>query len=112
LDNKEIILLSLIPPSYIVVPNRNLRNIQFFTSAIPSTILQMACLPVESVIDINVNKYVNNYDDVREKSPSPNSINSRSASVFSKAFTISYYKRIEIQNDFLNEEFRESINSS
>ena len=112
MDDKEIILLSLIPPSYIVVPNRDLRNIQFFTSAIPPTTLQMACLLVESMIDINVNKYVNNYDDVRGRFLSPNSINSRSASVLSKASTISYYKRIEIQNDFPDEEFREHINSS
>jgi len=71
----------------------------------------MAYLPVESVIDINFNKYVNNYDDVKGKSPSLNSINSRSASVLSKASTISYYKRMEIQNDFPDEEFRKSINS-
>ena len=72
----------------------------------------MACLLVESMIDINVNKYVNNYDDVRGRFLSPNSINSRSASVLSKASTISYYKRIKIQNDFPDEEFREHINSS
>jgi len=64
------------------------------------------------VININANKYVNNYDDIRGRFPSSNSINSRSASVLSKTSTISYYKRMEIQNDFPDEEFREPINSS
>jgi len=72
----------------------------------------MACLPVKSVMDININKYIDNYDNVRKRSPSPNSINSRSALVSSKASTISYYERIEIQNDFPDEEFREPIDNS
>ena len=63
-------------------------------------------------MDINFTKNVDNFNDVRRRRSFPNSISSRSTLVMSKAFTIPYHKRIEIQNDFSNKEFREPINSS
>ena len=72
----------------------------------------MTHLPVNLAIDIDFTKNVDNFDDVRGRSPSPNSISLRSASVMSKTSTIPYHKRIEIQNNFSNEEFREPINCS
>ena len=63
-------------------------------------------------MNINRIKKVDNYNDAREKSPFSSNIFSRSASVKSKAFSIPYYKRMVIQNDFPNEGFREPINCS
>ena len=68
-------------------------------------------LPASLVIDIDFNKKVNNFDNVRKRSSSPSRVTSRSISVISKTSSIFYYKRIEIQNKFLKEELREPINS-
>ena len=105
-------LLSLIPPSRMVASNRDSRNIQISTSAFSSTTLQMDCLPASSAMDIDFNKNVNNFDNVRGRSPSPSRVTSRSTSVISKTSSIPYHERMEIQNDFLEEEFREPIDSS
>ena len=69
-------------------------------------------LPAGSVIDINFNKNVDNFDNVRRRSPSPSRVTSRSTSIISKTSSIPYHKRMEIQNDFLEEELREPIDSS
>jgi len=95
-----------------VAPNRDLRNIQISTLAFSSTIFQIDHLSANSAIDINFNKNVNNFDNVRKRSPSPSRVTSRSTCVVSKTFSILYYERMKIQNDFLEEELRKPINSS
>ena len=79
-----------------VALNRDLRNIQFFTSAFSSTTPQIDCYPASSAIDIDLYKKVNNFDNARRKSPSLSKVISRSASVESKTSSISYYKGIVI----------------
>jgi len=89
-----------------VAPNRDLRNVQISTSAFSSTTLQMDRLLASLAMDID------NFDNVRERSPSSSRVTSRSNSVISKISSIPYHKRMEIQNDFSEEELREPINSS
>ena len=72
----------------------------------------MDCLPASSAMDIDFNKNVDNFDNVRGRSPSPSRVTSRSTSVISKTSSIPYHERMEIQDDFLEEEFRELIDSS
>jgi len=57
----------------------------------------MACLPSSVVMDID-NHNVNNYDDVRERKSSLSNVSSKSAFVFSSTSSISYYKRMVINN--------------
>ena len=56
---KWLSLLSLIPPSCIVVFKRELGNIHFSTLALISTTTHMDLIPASEVMDIN------NYDNVR-----------------------------------------------
>ena len=95
-----------------VAPNRVLGNIQFPPSAFTSTASQIDYLLAGLAIDINTTKKVNNYDNARERSSSSSFVSSRSTSVESKASSIPYYKRIVIQNDLLDEEFKEPIDCS
>jgi len=72
----------------------------------------MAHLPADLVIDIDKDNKVNNYDDVRRRSPSSSNVFSRNISVVSKASSIPYHERIVINNNTSDEEFREPIDSS
>jgi len=65
-----------------------------------------------SVMDIDINKKVNNFDSARERSLSSSNVSSRSASVELKISPILYHKRIVIQNNLSDEEFREPIDRS
>jgi len=95
-----------------IAPDRNLRNIQISTLAFLSTTLQIDHLLAGSVMDIDFNKNVDNFDNIRGRSPSSSRVTSKSTSIISKTFSIHYYERMEIQNNFPEEELRESINSS
>ena len=95
-----------------VAPNRVLGNIQFPPSAFTSTASQIDHLPASIVIDLDITKNVDNYDNTRRRSPFSNNISSRSASVESKASFIPYHERIVIYNDFSDKEFRKPINCS
>jgi len=95
-----------------VAPNRDLGNKQFSPSAFTSSASQMAHLPADSAMDIDKDNKVDNYDDVRGRSPSSSNVSSRSASVVSKASSIPYHERMVINNDAPDEEFREPIDSS
>ena len=63
-------------------------------------------------MDINVTKKVDNFDNARRRSPSSSNVSSRSASVELKASSIPYHERMVIQNNLLDEEFREPIDCS
>ena len=95
-----------------IVSNRDLRNIQLSTSAFLFTTSQIDCIPASLAINIDLYKKVNNFDNVRRRPPSLSRIISKSASVESKIFSIPYYKRMVIQNNFPKEEFREPIDCS
>ena len=95
-----------------IMPNRDLRNIQISTSVFLFTTLQIDCLPAGLAMDIDFNKNVDNFDNIRERSPSPSRVTLRSTFIISKTSSIPYHKRMEIQNKFLEEEFKKLINSS
>ena len=92
--------------------NRDLRNIQISTSAFLFTTLQIDCLLAGSVMDIDFNKNVNNFDNIRRRRPSPSRVILRSTFIILKTSSILYHKRMEMQNEFLEEEFRKPIDSS
>ena len=89
-----------------VAPNRDLGNKQFSSSAFTSFASQIAHLSANLAIDIDKNNKVDNYDDVRGRSPSSINVSSRNAS------SIPYYERIVINNNIPDEEFRKPIDSS
>ena len=96
-------LLSLIPPSYIVVPNRELANKLFFNSPTCSFSASTNNLPIMNLfsntrMDIQKEKSPDNYNKVRGRSHSW-SVNSSRVSTIS--FTILkelYYKKMEDEN--------------
>ena len=102
-------LLSLIPPSCMVVPNRDLGNIHFLSQAFTTSTTQMH--PLSSAMEIDIDN-VNNYDDVRRKSHSLSNVSSRSVSIILKASSRPYHEKMVINNDFPNEEFVKPIDSS
>jgi len=95
-----------------VVPNRDLGNKQFSSSVFTSSALQMAHLPTDSVMNIDKDNQVNNYDDIRGRSSFSSNVFSRSTFVVLKDSSISYYERMVINNDAPDEEIREPIDSS
>ena len=108
-----LIFLSFILLSHIVVPNRNLRNIHFSTSALSSSALQMDCLLANSAMNIDNYRNIDNYDKARKRTSLTSSkVSSRNVSVSSKTFSITYYERMEIQNKLPDEDFIEYINNS
>ena len=72
----------------------------------------MAHFPANSVMDIDKDNIVDNYDNVRGRKPSFSNVSFRSSSVVSKTSTIPYHERMIINNNTPNEEFREPIDSS
>ena len=103
-------LLSLIPPSYIVVPKKDLENIFSSTLAISSTTKQITYLLAPRVMDIDIFT-INNYNDVRRITISPSKANLRIASMSSSILSELYHEKIEYFNNLSNE-FRKPVNSS
>ena len=98
-------LLSLLPPSCIVVPIRELVNTLFSTTTTAMEPSQIAELL--SNIDINIKT-----DIVRGKSTSSSKNNFIKSSILSQASLMAYHERIEIMNNLLNEDIQDSIDSS
>ena len=101
----KLSLLSLVPPSCMVAPIRELVNIHFSTSALNLKPLHMAKLPSKMEMDIDS-------DSIRRRSTSSSKVSSRSASVTSNALSTPYHKRMEINNDLPDKDFRDPANSS
>ena len=99
------LLLSLIPLSCIVVSNSELVNIHTSTSTFNSKLSQMNRIFINVAMDIDSNI-------IRGRSVFPSSKSSRSTSIISKASSMLYHKRIEINNNLPDEEFVNPINSS
>jgi len=97
-------LLSLIPPSYMVAPNRELVNKSFLNSSIydipPSTNTNIPAVdPLKSIgIDIFKGQNPDNYDDVRDRTNSYSPNSSRDASMVSSTSSISYHRKMEKNN--------------
>ena len=96
-------LLSLIPLSYIVVPNRELVNKPLFNSPTGSFSASTNNLPTVNLfsntgMDIQKEKSPDNYDEVRDRSHSWSINSSRVSSISSTILKEPYYKRIEDEN--------------
>jgi len=83
---------------------RELVNIQFSTSAFNSKSLHMTNSP--SYMDIDVD-----YNIIRRRSTFSNKINLREPSVILNMSTTSYCERMEINNNLLDEDIQDPINS-
>ena len=55
---------------------------------------------------------INNFDNIRRRLTSLSKTSSRSPSISSTTLSILYYKKMEINNDLLDKEFTESVDSS
>ena len=95
-----------------VIPNRDLGNKQQFSFSLAfiNSTSQMAQFSILSLV-ININD-VDNFNNVRERSPSFSKVISRSPSVSLSTSSIPYYERMVINNDLLDEELKEPIDSS
>ena len=97
-------LLSLVPPSYIVVLMRELVNKQLSIISISSKLSNMAHLPSNADMEVKNN--------IRERFISSNKMTSRSISVSSAALLCAYHLRMECNNDLSVEMEVDPINSS
>ena len=77
-----------------------------FTLAFNLIPLQMARILAYKAMDIN------NFDNIRRRLTSLSKTSSRSPSISSTTLSILYYKKMEINNDLLDKEFTESVDSS
>ena len=92
-----------------IVPNRDLENKQFLSLTFTSSTIQINLLSF--AIEMDIDK-VDNCDDIRRRSLSSNKVSSRSISISSSISSIPYHKRIVINNNFTNKEFKKSVDSS
>ena len=98
-------LLFLLPLSCMVAPIRELVNKSFSTSAFNLQPQQIAQLSFNIDIDINLNI-------TRGRSAPSSKLSSRKSLTYSNASSAPYYKRIEAQNNFLNEDIWKPVNNS
>ena len=92
-----------------IVPNRDLGNICFVSSAFTISTTYMHPLP--SAIEIDINN-VDNFDDVGRRSHSLSNVSSRSVSLVSRASSRLYHEKIMINNNLSDKEIVESIDRS
>ena len=88
-----------------VVPIRELADRLFSTSAINLHPLQMAQFLSNMDMDINTNI-------IRESFTFSSKVSSRESSTYSTVSFTLYHQRMEIQNNFLDEDIQEPIDSS
>ena len=104
-NHLESLLLSLLPPSCMVVLIRELANKLSSTSAINLQPLQMAQFPSNMDMDIDTNI-------IRGRSTSSSKTSLRELFTHSTTSSTPYHERMEIQNNFLNKDIQELVNSS
>ena len=98
------LLLSLIPPSYMVAPNRELANKSFLNSSIhtiPPTNTNLPTVNPRNTTGMDISKGQNpdNHNDVRGRKPSQSPSCSRDTSMSSTASSTIYHERMEKNND-------------
>jgi len=103
--HKLTLFLSLLPPSCIVVPIRELANKHLFTSAISITPLSMTQIPSNMKMDID-------YDSIKKRSALLSKNSLRIFSISSSTLFVLYYQYMEINNDLPDIESQEPIDSS
>jgi len=88
-----------------VVPIRELANIHFFISVTISQPSIIARIPSNMNMDINI-------DIIRKRSNSSRKVSSKESLTYSNASSTLYYKRMKIQNNFLDKDIQKYIKSS
>jgi len=88
---------------------RDLGNKQLSSSAFTYSTVQIAQLPADSVMDVDDIDFSTN---IRGRSHSSSKTITRSVSLSSSAFFVSYHKRMEINNNLPDDDFKEPANSS
>ena len=95
-------LLSLVPPSYMVVSIRDLGNKFSFTMTNTPPTLNFKLPTVSSTsntgMDLSSRPYSDNFDEVRGRNSFTNKNISRDSSMFFTMFSIAYYNRMTINN--------------
>ena len=95
-------LLSLVPPSYMIAPIRDLGNKFSFTMTNTSPTLTFELPTVSSTsytgIDLPSGPYPDNYDEMRGRTPFTNKNTSRDSSMSSTKSFVTYYKRMANNN--------------
>ena len=93
-----------------VAYNRDIRNINLYSSAFTNSSAQIVFFPPG--VAMNIDKHsVNNYDDVRERKSFSSNVSSRSVLVVLGVSSIAYYDRMIINNDFPKQEQMKPINN-
>jgi len=92
-----LLILSLLPPSYIVALIRELVNILFFTyfTTLQSNPITQLLFNIDIDVDINI---------IRERSAFSSQISSRELLTHLAISSIPYHERIEIQNNLQNKD--------
>ena len=99
------LLLSLVLPSCMVVPIRNLVDILFLISTTAYQQSHIAILPFS--MDMNVN-----YDTIRERPKFSNNNSSRELSILSNASSMAYHKCMEALNNILHNKVQDLSDSA
>ena len=99
-------LLSLLPPSCMVVPIRELVNKQFSHSSANTFHFTIAQFFSSIEMDINSNIILRRRSNLSSKA------NSRSSLIFSNTSFIPYHEYMELENNKSEDNIREPINSS
>ena len=105
--------LSLIPPSYIVAPLRDIGNKFLFISTTTNSYSNMT-LPPNMRMDINdfVSRNVDNYDDIRGCTMTSNKTTFKTVSMFLSKVLVDYTTRMEWLNNISDEDnIRDPIDS-
>jgi len=89
-----------------VVPIRELANKYISTTTFISIPTQIAIKPAYETMGVDQNNII------RERSTSPSNVSFRRNSISSRASSVPYHKKMEINNNLLDEEFTEPIDSS
>ena len=95
-------LLSLVPPSYIVVPIRDLENkfTSFSSNTIPLPIFELPTVSHSNNtgIDIFAGSSPDNYDEVRDKSLSTKENISKDSSMSFSKLSVAHHEKMELNN--------------
>jgi len=105
LEFSQLSLLSLLPPSCIVVPVREVVNKHFLFSSTITSNPTMAQIPSNIDIDVNI-------DIIRGRSSLTSRISLRSSSTALNTSSIPYHQYMELNNDLSDIESQELIDSS
>ena len=98
-------LFSLLPPSCIVVPIRELVNKQLSSSSVNISYSSIAKFSSNMDIDVNCN-------NIKKRSALSSKANSRSSLISSSTSSMPYHEYMDMNNNILDDNIQEPIDSS